>query len=80
MDSEKLVRGELIGLGVNVAGKNINGKIIDETKNSILIESKNGRKMIMKKNNQLEFILLDERIIIDGKQLVLRPEERIKKG
>ncbi len=75
-----MVRGELIGLGVNVAGKNINGKIIDETKNSILIESKNGRKMIMKKNNQLEFILLDERIIIDGKQLVLRPEERIKKG
>lgn len=80
MNIEKIVRGELIGLNVNAIGENISGKIIDETKNSILIETKKGRKMIMKNNNKFEFILLDKRIVIDGKQLALRPEERIKRG
>ena len=79
MDAEKLARSELIGLNVNVVGKNISGKIIDETKNSILIETKNGRKMVIKQNNGFEFIFLDKKIVVDGKQLASRAEERIKR-
>ncbi len=56
MDLEKLARSELIGLNVKVVGKKINGRIIDETKNSILIETQKGnRKMILKNNNKFEF-------------------------
>ena len=79
MNVEKLVRGELIGLNVNVIGKNITGKIVDETKNSILIETKKGRKMVMKINNDFEFVFSDKKISVNGKQLASRPEDRVKR-
>jgi len=80
MDLKKLVRVELIGLNVKVIGKNIHGKIIDETKNSILIETQEGkRKMILKNNGKFEFSFPDKKIVVNGKKLIFRPEERIKK-
>ena len=79
MNVEKLVRSELIGLNVNVIGKNIAGKIIDETKNGILIETKKGRKMVIKINNDFEFVFSDKRISVNGKQLASRPEDRVKR-
>lgn len=80
MNVEKLVRDELIGLNVNVVGKNISGKIIDETKNSILVETQKGnKKMVLKNNNKFEFAFLDKKIVVDGKQLAFRPEDRIKR-
>lgn len=80
MDLKKLVRSEFIGLNIKVVGKNIQGRIIDETKNSILIETQKGnRKMILKNNNEFEFVFSDKKIVVDGKKLAFRPEERIKK-
>lgn len=80
MDLKKLVRSEFIGLNVKVIGKNVYGKIMDETKNSILIETREGnRKMFLKNGNEFEFIFSGKKIVVSGKELALRPEERIKK-
>lgn len=73
---EKLIKGELIGLNVKIIGKNIQGKITDETKNMLTIHTKKGYKKIIKKNSTIEFE--NEKITIEGNMLVARPEERIK--
>tara|TARA_Y100000310_G_C20207492_1_gene589753 strand:- start:199 stop:438 length:240 start_codon:yes stop_codon:yes gene_type:complete len=77
MDVKKIITGELIGLQIKIGeGK---GKIIDETKNMIVVENKNGeRKKLMKKNNQFEVIVDGQTVTIEGNKLLLRPEERVK--
>lgn len=73
-----LLRGEFIGLYARLKGKKIDGKIIDETKNMFLIETKEGRKKVIKKNNSFELFINKKPISVDGEMLVLRPEDRIK--
>lgn len=88
--SDNLVRHEFIGLKVKVVSlKNksldLNGIVIDETKNTIKIEvetSKNHfeEKMIPKKHSIFQFEIPNGEIIeIDGNILSIRPEDRIKK-
>ncbi|MEK6934486.1 MAG: ribonuclease P protein subunit [Nanoarchaeota archaeon] len=78
---EKITRHELIGLKVEITNsansslKGIKGKIIDETKNTITIETKNNHKKIIK--SQVKMKINNKEI--DGTDLVGRPEERIKK-
>ncbi len=74
----ELLKGELIGMNVKVIGKNIQGKIIDETKNMLVIKTKEGIKKIIKKNSKMEFAIDNEKIAVEGNKLVARPEERIK--
>jgi len=74
----ELLKGELIGRNVKVIGKNIQGIIIDETKNMMIIKTKGRIKKIIKKNNKMEFVIDDEKIAVEGHKLVARPEERIK--
>lgn len=83
---ENLVRHELIGLDVEVIeSKNkknigIKGKVIDETKNMLVIERNDGKEVkLIKDQNIFCFILGDTKVKIDGKLLVGRPEERIRK-
>ena len=81
---KEIVRGELIGLSIEVIdAKNpsvvgIKGKIIDETKNTIVIQSDKVKKLI-KNQIKMKIKLKDKIIEIDGKNLVGRPEDRIKK-
>ena len=75
MDKTKLLKGELIGLNVKILSKNIEGRIIDETKNMLTIEHKGVKKQMIKNGNVFKF----KETKIDGKMLVGRPEERIKK-
>ncbi|MBL7054842.1 ribonuclease P protein subunit [Candidatus Woesearchaeota archaeon] len=75
---EGLLKKELIGMHVEVVGKNVQGKIIDETKNMLTIKTKKGIKKIIKKNNKMEFTIENERIAVEGDRLVARPEDRIK--
>ncbi len=81
-----IFRHELIGLPVKVVKSThdghigIEGKVVDETKNTITIEADNGEKIIPKKVATFHFNLPDGSIIeIKGKILVARPEDRIKK-
>lgn len=72
-----LVRHELIGL--NVETSNIKGKVVDETKNMIVIETENGVKKMEKKSHDFIFALPDgKRVKVSGKYLAARPEERVK--
>ena len=84
---QKIFRHELIGLFVKVIDSShkefigIEGKVVDETKNTLKIEQKNGTEKIVPKNvATFHFKLQDGTIVeIDGKTIVTRPEDRIKK-
>lgn len=75
---KELLRGELIGMNVKIVGKSIQGKIIDESKNMFEIKTKKGIRKIIKKNSKMEFIINNEKIVVEGNKLVAKPEERIK--
>ena len=83
-NNKMLARSELIGLNIKVIesenhfNKGIKGRIIDETKNMIEIETKETRKKIIKDQCVFEFIIKGKKIQINGKLLAKRPEERIK--
>ena len=84
--SNNLVHHEFIGLKVhatNVKNKslNLNGTIIDETKNTIKIEDANNcEKIIPKRGSMFLFELPNgEKVEINGDILSIRPEDRIKK-
>jgi ribonuclease P protein subunit POP4 len=87
---QNLVRHELIGLKVKIATssdktqKGMQGTVIDETYNMLKIETKEGKevkeKAISKQNNVFIFTLPNKvKVQVDGKLLVSRPEDRIKK-
>ncbi|MEM2897149.1 MAG: ribonuclease P protein component 1 [Candidatus Bathyarchaeia archaeon] len=82
---QNLVRHELIGLEARIKSGNnkqlvgIKGKIMDETKNTIILLKDGKPKRIPKNVVVLEVKLPDGSIVeIDGKVLVSRPEDRLK--
>ena len=75
---QNFLRGELIGLPIEIPLKKIKGKIIDETKNTFeILTSKKQRKKIIK-NQEIIFKMENKKIIINGKILKIKPEERVK--
>jgi ribonuclease P protein subunit POP4 len=85
MDVKTLVREELIGLYVNIieckdpGWKGKSGLIIDETKNTFLIEIEDKQKRIAKKTAIFEFDYYGKKITINGSKMTRRSEDRIKK-
>jgi ribonuclease P protein subunit POP4 len=84
--AENVVRHELINLRIKIAEstdptqKGLEGRVIDETYNTLKIETRKGEKIVPKKNCTFIFTLPDgTKVIVDGKLLVGRPEDRIKK-
>jgi len=85
MNEKKLARDELIGLKVKIkeckdpnwVGKS--GLLLNETKNTFLIEVDNQKKTIAKNIAIYEFEIEGKKIIIDGSKITYRPEDRIKK-
>jgi ribonuclease P protein subunit POP4 len=83
---ENLVRRELIGLTLRVKNspekthKGISGKIIDESYNTFKIETLKKEKTVTKGISVFIFTLPDgTKVQVDGKLLISRPEDRIKK-
>ena len=58
--------------------KKIKGKIVKETKNLLVIETKKGEKKIPKKEIEIEFEIKGEKIKIHGEKILFKPEDRIK--
>ncbi len=56
------------------------GTIIDETKNTFLIQIENKQKRIAKETATFAIYGPEKKTIIDGKRLKYRPEDRIKKA
>jgi ribonuclease P protein subunit POP4 len=81
-----IIQDEFIGLKVKVV-KSLNpscvglsGRIVDETKNTFKILHDNNEKILIKRDCTFHFILPDKTIIeVDGKVLIGRPEDRVKK-
>jgi ribonuclease P protein subunit POP4 len=83
---ENLARQELIGLRVMVEDctnpclKGLSGKVVDETRNTFLLETERGLRRIPKSNTSLIFTLPDgRRVKVAGSVLISQPENRINK-
>jgi ribonuclease P protein subunit POP4 len=82
-----LVQHEFIGLKAKVVKSSnldmmgITGKVVDETRNTFTISNNDGeKKVIIKDTAVFEFVIADGTIVeIDGKVIMGRPEDRIKK-
>ncbi|MBC7129866.1 ribonuclease P protein component 1 [Candidatus Bathyarchaeota archaeon] len=81
-----IIRWEFIGTDARVVKSRnpacigLKGKVIDETKNTFTILHSGARKKIIKDICAFHFKFSDGTIVeIDGKLLVGRPEDRLKK-
>jgi len=81
-----IIRHEFIGLNVEVVRspnpnyKGIKGKVINETRNTLVVLHKNQNKTIIKEAAVFHFTMPDGTIVeIDGKTIIGRPENRVKK-
>lgn len=82
--SARLRKHELIGLAVVVRRATdpslvgLQGRVVDETRNTLLVDTARGEKRIPKKG--AEFMFGPEESLIQGDDLLFRPEDRIKKA
>ena len=83
---ESLARHELIGLEVMVEDSSdpgligLSGEVVDETRNTFLLETERGIKRIAKANTSLIFTLPEgQRVKVAGSVLISQPENRITK-
>ena len=83
---ENLIRHELVGLDVTVESasdsslKGLSGKVIDETKSMLKIETDKKVRLIIKRLCVFRFTLpeSEETVKIAGTDIDARPENRIK--
>ena len=82
----RIVQRELIGLNAEVVRSSnpscvgISGKVVDETRNTLLIGHQNKRKTVIKNTAVFHFTMPDGTVVeINGKVIVGRPEDRVKK-
>ena len=85
MSLNDYIKFELIGLDIEVVdAKNksligLKGRIIDETKNTFIIEVDGKEKKLLKDQVTLVIDFKKEKVRAEGKLFLGRPEERIKK-
>ncbi|MGQ9514545.1 MAG: ribonuclease P protein component 1 [Thermoproteota archaeon] len=84
-ESKQLARRELLSLEVEVVsstdptliGKR--GIVIDETKNTFIVRTSSGDKMIPKKVAVFRFFLPSgKKVMLEGRTLTIRPEDRLR--
>jgi ribonuclease P protein subunit POP4 len=81
-----IVQHEFIGLETNVvkcsnpATVGMTGVVVDETRNTFTLECNSARKVVIKDTAVFDFVLHDGTVVeIDGKVMMGRPEDRLKK-
>ncbi len=78
---QDVVIHELIGREVEIIDSRnksligVKGKIIDETRKTLMIESNDKKRLILKEQVMLSI----EGVKVDGKKIANRPEDRIRK-
>lgn len=82
----EILRGELIGLQAKVVGSRnpscigISGRVIDETRNTLVITHDDEDKTVVKDGSIFHFKFPDGTVVqIDGNAVVGRPEDRVKR-
>ncbi len=85
-DNRNIVLHELIGLKAKVADsrdrtqKGISGTVVDETKNTLIILTKEGTRRISKRISTFKFIADKKVFTVHGSEIAFRPYERIEKS
>lgn len=81
-----IVQHEFIGLNAKVVSSpqssyvGIRGRVVDETRNTLMILHKNEKKTVIKETAVFNFTLSDGTVVeLNGKTIVGKPEDRIKK-
>jgi ribonuclease P protein subunit POP4 len=81
-----VVRCEFIGTNAKIHSSShpeslgICGRVVDETRNTLSILQKAKHKIVAKESNVFRFRFQDDTVVeIDGRILVGRPEDRLKK-
>jgi ribonuclease P protein subunit POP4 len=81
-----IIRREFIGLEAEVVNSpqssyvGIKGRVLDETRNTLVILHKKEKKTVVKETAVFHFTIPDGTAVeIDGKTIVGKPEDRIKK-
>lgn len=82
----EILRQEFISLDTEVVRSSnsslvgVAGKVVDETRNTLVIRNKTKNRIVIKDVSVFIFTLSDGTIVeIDGKAIVGRPENRVKK-
>ena len=81
-----IIQGELIGLdakvvkSTNPSNLSISGKIVDETRNTLVIRQNENDKVVTKETAVFQFTLPNGTIVeVEGAAIIGRPEDRVKK-
>ena len=81
-----IVQYEFIGLLTTVINSSnrhvvgITGKVVDETRNTLTIFHNGEKKVVIKNTAVFDFVMTDGTVVeMDGKVIMGRPEDRIKK-
>ncbi len=85
-DNKNIVLNELIGLKARVLKsldkkqRGLSGIVIDETKNTLVMETLNGSKRVVKKSSSFRFYFQGAHFDVDGNEIAFRPVERTEKA
>ena len=85
-NNRNIVLHELIGLDAEVVASSdadqvgIRGKVVDETKETIVLQTSAGRKRIFKRISTFKFIADKNIFTVEGSEICFRPHERTSKG
>ena len=84
--TSSIVQHEFIGLDAKVVKSSnphlvgIAGRVVDETRNTLTILHKSKKRAVIKDTAVFNFVMSDGTVVeIDGKVIMGRPEDRIKK-
>ncbi len=86
-----LAKHELIGLGIRVRQgrgaepsspyRDVTGIVVDETRNTLVVETASGDRVVPKIGQCFVFTLPDGREVdLEGARIAFNPEDRIKKS
>lgn len=86
-DKNNILIHEFIGLPCEVVSSlsiflnNIKGIVIDETLNTLVLQTEKGNKIIPKKNSKFKFTIPEtkEELIVNGNDIINLPENRPKR-
>ncbi len=65
----------LIGKDVSIKDTDVKGRVVDETKNTLVIDTDKGLKRIIKDKNRFVVYANEKEIKIRGEEINLRPWE-----
>ncbi len=81
-----LARGRLIGREARISASSdpglvdTEGRVVDETKNTLTLHTGSGRRTVPKPGQQFAIQIEEHTVLLDGQEIAHRPEDRVKKA